>query len=605
MGRPAYATVAHTTVRTAALYLRVSTPQQDEEDKTSLKTQEAEARAHAALHGFVVDEAHVYREKCTAEDYYERPVLLSLREAAARGAFDVVLVHAVDRLSRDPRHLITALTELERAGAEVQFVVGKLEDTPEGWLVAYVKGYAAQMENRMRVERFVRNKRAQVMAGRPLPSNRPLYGYQWVVDPKRITSKGVPLKERLTSDPVTAPIVQRIFAESLSGKTLRNIAAGLTEEGIPSPATYAGRRNGAKFWDPGVVRQILLHPTYWGEPHAYATKSVPLSPQERVRGGYKYRAKRVLTSADEQVALPADVAPALVSKEVAMQVHDRLETNRRLASRNYRRPEVTLLHGGMARCAYCGGAMTITNTSHYHTDGTWAAVYLCKKVLRSKGACRPVSIRCHLLDAAIWDKVRLLLLDPSLIAYELERSQENASASPARNALAAIETRIADLTRRIDNKRKFAEVCDDDDERADLAEEIKDLRLKRRELEAERDVAVVHVDKTETQARALANVMEWARELGPHVDNLSMMQRRAILIALGASVRVWQVKDRDPRIALDLDLPASGILPVITEPDGSTSVCVTTVTGKVQKFIMRQQAIEELRLQASATTVTA
>jgi hypothetical protein len=54
-----------------------------------------------------------------------------------------------------------------------------------------------------------------------------------------------------------------------------------------------------------------------------------------------------------------------------------------------------------------------------------------------------------------------------------------------------------------------------------------------------------------------------------------------------------------------LRLPVSGVLPVITEPDGSTSVCVTTVTGKIQKFIMRQQAIKELGLLGASNIQTA
>lgn len=74
-------------------------------------------------------------------------------------------------------------------------------------------------------------------------------------------------------------------------------------------------------------------------------------------------------------------------------------------------------------------------------------------------------------------------------------------------------------------------------------------------------------------------------------------QRRYVLAALRAYVQVWQVKDRDPRIKLNLRLPISGELPVIPEPDGAASVCVMTVTGKVQKFLMREQAVAELGLQ--------
>ncbi len=77
-------------------------------------------------------------------------------------------------------------------------------------------------------------------------------------------------------------------------------------------------------------------------------------------------------------------------------------------------------------------------------------------------------------------------------------------------------------------------------------------------------------------------------------------QRCEVLATLGSVIRVWRVGDRDPRVTLDLHLPLSGALPVRQEPDGSTSICVTTITGKIQKFIMRQQSVEEWGLQTAA-----
>jgi hypothetical protein len=57
----------------------------------------------------------------------------------------------------------------------------------------------------------------------------------------------------------------------------------------------------------------------------------------------------------------------------------------------------------------------------------------------------------------------------------LERCRNEPSQTPAQAAVHAIDTRLADLSRRIRNKRKLAELVDDD-ERADLAEELTALR---------------------------------------------------------------------------------------------------------------------------------
>ena len=82
----------------AAIYCRVSTGPQ-EQDGTSLETQEASCRAYAAQQGWAV--VGVWRDAYTATEYRARPGLTALRDAVRGGGADVVLCHALDRLSRN------------------------------------------------------------------------------------------------------------------------------------------------------------------------------------------------------------------------------------------------------------------------------------------------------------------------------------------------------------------------------------------------------------------------------------------------------------------------------------------------------------------------
>src|SRR5438067_12368053 len=93
---------AAATVR-AAIYVRVSSPGQ-EQDGTSLETQEERCRRYAAEHGLAVDVAHVFRDVYSGAVLHERPQLRELRRAARARAFDVVISYAVDRLSRNQAH---------------------------------------------------------------------------------------------------------------------------------------------------------------------------------------------------------------------------------------------------------------------------------------------------------------------------------------------------------------------------------------------------------------------------------------------------------------------------------------------------------------------
>ena len=71
----------------------------------------------------------------------------------------------------------------------------------------------------------------------------------------------------LEPDPVTAPIVRRIFAEYLAGTGLFTIAEGLTRDALLSPSAQDRARNRHRSrtaWSKGAVRVILTNPRYTG-----------------------------------------------------------------------------------------------------------------------------------------------------------------------------------------------------------------------------------------------------------------------------------------------------------------------------------------------------
>src|SRR4051794_32450855 len=85
----------------AAIYCRVSSAGQ--EDNFSLATQEAGARKLAAEREYHVDD--VFVDVHSGSELFERPALTALRQQVRSGQIDVVLAHAVDRLSRNQAHL--------------------------------------------------------------------------------------------------------------------------------------------------------------------------------------------------------------------------------------------------------------------------------------------------------------------------------------------------------------------------------------------------------------------------------------------------------------------------------------------------------------------
>jgi site-specific DNA recombinase len=333
--------------RIAALYPRVSDPAQDRDDKTSMKTQEAGERAWALANGYAVDEQYIYRERHSAEEYYERPELTRLRADAKAHKFALVVVHSVERLARDAIHLGIIIEELDRIGVKVHFVTEPIDnDSPDGQLIRFVRAYAGKIENERKKERTMRTMRERARRGRPIPGCRIPYGY--LPGPERDAHTGRLTKEKLLPNPRTAPVVVRIFREAAAGVPITTIADGLSDDGIPSPT-------GRLRWAGNTVRYLLNDARYWGQGETLRTKEVPV--EKHLRARYATKTRTVLREASERYALPTSSVPPLVELSVAAAAQAHLQHNRDHTTRNNRYPERALLRGGIARCGYCGDAL--------------------------------------------------------------------------------------------------------------------------------------------------------------------------------------------------------------------------------------------------------
>jgi site-specific DNA recombinase len=134
--------------------------------------------------------------------------------------------------------------------------------------------------NRTRL-RVVNAVRAHAQAGRWL-GGRPPYGYQIAdLGPHSNPSKaasGARLHQ-LAPDPMTAPVVKRIYNLYLSGAGYKQIATVLTNEEVPSPSAHDRIRNSHRSghaWAMSAVRTILANPRYLGHHVSGRTKKADI-----------------------------------------------------------------------------------------------------------------------------------------------------------------------------------------------------------------------------------------------------------------------------------------------------------------------------------------
>ncbi len=102
----------------AAIYARVSSARQ-KKDQT-IGSQTTALRAHAATSRLEVPEGWVFEDEGHSGATLVRPALERLRDLAAQGCVDVVLVWSPDRLARKFAYQALLVEEFARAGVRVE-----------------------------------------------------------------------------------------------------------------------------------------------------------------------------------------------------------------------------------------------------------------------------------------------------------------------------------------------------------------------------------------------------------------------------------------------------------------------------------------------------
>ena len=492
-----------------AIYCRVSSAGQRE--NYSLGSQEDLCRRFAASQCWTV--VHVESEQHSGADLHDREGLQRALTLIEDGGADVLLALATDRLSREQLHIGVILDRVLRVGASLQFVHEDFENSEVGKFILSARTFAAEMHLAKIREATQRGRRERVASGKPLPGNRPSYGYRWV-------DQG---KSRLELEPVNATVVRSIFDMALDGRSLRSIAARLHERGISSPT-------GRARWTPTVIRELLLRPIYAGHAMGYATRS-----ERQPGGGY---VRRVSTTA-ERVPLPG-VAPAIVTQQEAETVAQRLMMNKAHSTRNNRNPGAALLRAGFVKCGHCGRAMNVQNAP----EGQFkqSAAYRCNSRSQQGHDCPQPKIATNLLDNAVWAKVADVLRDPQIIAHEVAQHRQDGGLERGRAALERQVVSLADKQARI--AKRVADI-EDDAVAAPLIAELRSLAARKMAAEHELSTTERRIADRAADDAKVQSLTAWCQRVGANLDRLSYNERRLALEALGVQVRVYSNRATD------------------------------------------------------------
>lgn len=165
-------------MKTAAIYARVSSDKQKEEN--TIASQTAALRAFARQQGFSVPDEWVIEGEGFSGASLIRPGLEKVRDLAAERQIDAVLVYSPDRLSRKYAYQVLLMEEFARYDVETVFIKAPQMATPEDQLLLQFQGMIAEYERAQILERSRRGKRHRAMQGVVNVLCGAPYGYRYI-----------------------------------------------------------------------------------------------------------------------------------------------------------------------------------------------------------------------------------------------------------------------------------------------------------------------------------------------------------------------------------------------------------------------------------------
>ena len=393
-------------MKAAAIYARVSSNRQKEEQ--TIGSQTAALIEYAQAEGYSVPSEWIFQDEGYSGSVLVRPSLEHLRDLAAEGQIEAVLIYSPDRLSRKYAYQVLLVEEFARHGVEVIFIKSPQAATPEDRLLLQFQGMIAEYERAQISERTRRGKRHRAKTGLINVLCGAPYGYRYVK--KSETSNA--FYEVIEEEAAVVRDVYRLYTEE--GLSIGAIVGWLREQGIPT-------RKRKSPWERTTVWAMLRNPAYKGSACFGKTERVErkkITRPLRQRGGFSPRCSSSRERPREEwIEIPV---PAIISAETFALAHEHLVSNKRFSPRHTMEP--TLLQGILV-CQQCGYAYYRTSTE---TSKRKLYYYRCLgsdayRHFNHGRVCTNRPIRADYLDELVWKQIIQMLENPDLVRSEIDR----------------------------------------------------------------------------------------------------------------------------------------------------------------------------------------
>lgn len=384
----------------AALYARVSTAKQEEQETIDSQVEEIKKRIQEDEN--ILPSENIFADDGWTGEMLQRPGLDAMRDAAMAGAFQVLYVYDRGRLSRVFAYQEIILEEI--INSDIQFIT--LHDikaeTPEERVLQAMQGVFHEYERVKIVERMRRGKLYKARNG-ILINGHSLYGYTYVKKTDIEPAKYIINEEQ-------ARIVRMIFDwvgnERIS---IKEVIRRLYDQGIPP------RKRKSEFWTTGPLLRLLQCESYI-EGYVYFNKSescVAKKPIKHIK--YKKIKRTSKKPRPREEWIPFQVPTILEDKSLFDRVQKILDLNKRFAPKN-RKHEYLLT--GLVFCD-CGNRRAGDGQNkhgHFYYRCT-ERIYNFPSLERK---CQIPGVNAVVVDGMVWLELMKFVKNPKLLKRKIE-----------------------------------------------------------------------------------------------------------------------------------------------------------------------------------------
>jgi len=499
-------------MKQAAMYVRVSTSQQKEEE--TIESQKEALLIFAKTRGFEIPPKLIFEDNGFSGSSLARPALDKLRDYASEGIIDHVFVLSPDRLSRKYAYQALLLEEFKKSNVSLIFRNSPNQKTPEETLLVQMQGMFAEYERAQITERTRRGKKHKARNGVVSSLTKASYGYRYIKDP-------IGSQTYFEVNDKESSVIKVIFdLYTKERMSMGEIKAYLNKHKIFSPT-------GNETWSTSTISGMLRNTSYMGIAY-YGKKETcePTSqrlPSRQVRIKQRTTAKRAHRNRErgEWIGIPV---PAIVDNDIFNLAQELLKKNIKLSKRNTK--EGSLLQG-LISCKECGYSLkhgvSGRKEKGYH-------YYSCREK-----TCKNPSIKVKDLDEAIWNALVSTLESPVLIRNEVSRRLSELRNEPQELRRKQIAKKIAGLE--LESNRLLDAYQASHIEIDDLKIRMEDV--KKRMNNAKREAIEADAGLSKEQLLELTEAIEcFSKHLKTNQQGLTLEEKRKIIRMLVKEIRV-------------------------------------------------------------------